>query len=208
MSEPRDPLIDAIHAAGEVPPPPDRDTAFARAMQPVLMPSRRRLSRGFIALFAAASLAAPAAVFAAHETRTHAADTTPIVDEQPDPGSPAIHRETDDATLAPMIEPSHEAEHQTSTVSGDDHGGATTTTDGHSGTSSPTTTTDHSGTSDPGGSSGSGDGPTVSPTPTPSSTESSGSGSGSGSSPDGGALSGSSDGATPSPTPTGTSAPH
>src|ERR1700751_796533 len=94
----RDPLIDAIHAAGEVPPPPDRDAAFARAMQPVLMPSRRRLSRSFIALFAAALLAAPAAVFAAHETHTHAAVDTPIVSERPYPGS-SIHSETDDATL-------------------------------------------------------------------------------------------------------------
>ena len=44
MTEPRDPLLDAIHEAGRVPPPPDRDAAFARAMQPILMPSPRQSS--------------------------------------------------------------------------------------------------------------------------------------------------------------------
>src|SRR5260221_14714885 len=101
----RDPLIDAIRAGGDVPPPPDRAAAFAPAMQRVLMPSRRRLSRSFIALFAAALLVAPAAVFAAHETHTHAAVDTPIVSERPDPGS-SIHSETDDATLKRQIAPS------------------------------------------------------------------------------------------------------
>ena len=87
MTEQRDPLIEAIRAAGDVPPPPDRDAAFARAMRPVLMPSRRRLSRSFIALFAAAILGAPAAVFAAHATHGHAAVVAPIVSERSDRGT-------------------------------------------------------------------------------------------------------------------------
>src|SRR5690349_16435325 len=118
----RDPLIDAIRAAGEVPPPPDRDAAFARAMQTITMPSRRRLSRSFIALFAAALLAAPAAVFTAHVTHTHAAVDAPIVSEWPDPDSP-IHPEVDDATLKRQI--SHETAHQDGATTTDDHGTTT-----------------------------------------------------------------------------------
>ena len=210
MSEQRDPLLDAIHAAGEVPPPPDRDAAFARAMQPVLMPSRRRLSRGFIALFAAALIGAPAAVYAAHVTHEHAAITTPIVAEIPDPGSAAIHRESDDVTVKRASGPAHEAEHQGTMSSSDDHSGSTSTTtaDDHSGSGSPSSGSgDSSGSGS--GTSGSGEHPSASPTPTPSSTESSGSNSGpGGGSPDGGTLSGSSDGGTPTPSPSGTTGTH
>ena len=168
----RDPFIDAIHAAGEVPPPPDRDAAFARAMQPLLMPSRRRLSRSFIALFAAALLAAPAAVFAAHETHTHAAVDTPIVSEHADPGS-SIHSETDDSMLKRQTSGTHENEHRNAvTTSSDEHhavisGG----TDDHSGPGPSPTASDGSSNSGPDG----GDHPTVSPTPTES-TSSGGSG--------------------------------
>jgi len=187
----RDPLIDAIHAAGEVPPPPDRHAAFARAMQPVLMPSRRRLNRSFIALFAAALLAAPAAVFAAHETHTHAAVETPIVSERPDPGS-SIHSEIDDATLKRQVSRSLESEHQgAATTTSDDHGTVISGgTDDHSGSGPSTTTSDDSSNSG----SGSGDvQPTVSPTP----SESTSSGSGDGSiSTSGGSSDGSSDGGT------------
>ena len=188
----RDPMIDAIHAAGEVPPPPDRNAAFARAMQPVLMPSRRRLSRSFIALFAAALLAAPAAVFAAHETHTHPAVETPIVSERPDPGS-SIHSETDDATLKGLVSESHEGEHQgAQTTSSDDRGSVTSGgTDDHSGSGSTSTSSDGSSSSGP---SGGDDHPTVSPTPTESpSSSSSGDGSTSTSS---GSSDGSSDGGT------------
>src|SRR5579864_21127 len=187
----RDPLIDAIRAAGEVPPPPDRDAAFARAMQPVLMPSRRRLSRSFIALFAAALLAAPAAVFAAHETHTRAAVDTPIVSERPDPGSP-IHSEIDDATLRRQISNSRESVHQgAATTTSDDDGTITSGgADDHSGPGPSPSASDDSSNSGPGGGD---DQPSVSPTP----TESSGStGSGDGSiSPSGGSSDGSSDGA-------------
>jgi len=163
-----DPLIDAIHTAGEVPPPPDRDAAFARAMQPVLMPSRRRLSRSFIALFAAALLAAPAAVFAAHEAHTHAAVDTPIVSERPDPGS-SIHSETDDATLTRQIAPSRESEHQVpKTTSSDDHNTVVSGgTDDHSGPGPSPTASEGTSNSGP---DGGGDHPTVSPTPTESSS--------------------------------------
>ena len=57
-----DPLLIEIRAAGEVPPPPDRDAAFARAMAAVTdKPSRMR--RGLTVLTAAALLAVPAGVF-------------------------------------------------------------------------------------------------------------------------------------------------
>ena len=205
MTAPRDPLFDAIHAAGEVPPPPDRDAAFARAMQPVLMPSRRRLSRSFIALFAAALRAAPAAVFAAHETHGHAADVTPIVSERPDPGG-SIHPEADDATLEHQAEHGQSTEIERTASSTDDHG-ATTTTGTHSGESTLTSgSDDHSGST----SSGSGDGgATLSPTPTQ--TESSGSSSSGdgGTSSDGGGISTTSDGgSTPSSSDGGASTSH
>ncbi|HJT38076.1 MAG TPA: hypothetical protein VJ818_06595 [Actinomycetota bacterium] len=87
MTERRDPLVDAIRAAGQVPPPPDRAAAFARAMRPVLMPSRRRLGRSFIALFAAAILGTPAAVLAAHATHARTAVVAPIVSERSDHGT-------------------------------------------------------------------------------------------------------------------------
>jgi hypothetical protein len=170
----RDPLIEAIHAAGEVPPPPDRDAAFARAMQTVLMPSRRRLSRSFIALFAAALLAAPAAVFAAHETHTHGAVDTPIVSERPDPGG-SIHSETDDATLKRQLSVSHDSERRDAgTTSSDDHGTVISGgTDDHSGPGpSPSASDDSSSTN-----SGDGPEPTISPTPTASATSGSGDGS-------------------------------
>jgi hypothetical protein len=168
----RDPLIDAIHAAGDVPPPPDRDAAFARAMKPVLMPSRRGLSRSFIALFAAALLAAPAAVFAAHTTHTHAAVDTPIVSERPDPGS-SIHSETDDATLKRQLSRLQEVEHQSvGTTSSEDHGGVISGgTDDRSGPGPSPSVSDDTSNSGPGGAD---DHPTVSPTP----TASTGSGSG------------------------------
>ena len=189
MSEPRDPLIDAIHAAGEVPPAPDRDAAFARAMQPVLMPSRRRLSRSVIALFAAALLAAPAAVFAAHETRQHAAVVTPIVSERADPGS-SIQTETDDATLQKEVETAHRSGLTESSSATDDHGGIPTVETEHQ--SGDSTTTSGPGGS---GSGGSDDGvSSPSPTPVPSETQiSSTDGGVSGS--DGGSIS-SSDGGT------------
>ena len=187
-----DPLIAAIRAAGEVPPPPDRDAAFARAMHPVLMPSRRRLSRSFIALFAAALLAAPAAVFAAHATHTPAVVQTPIVSERPDPESP-IRSEADDAALNHETQDEQEIQHAVATSpSSDDHTAVSSGTDDHSGTGSTSSGSDS--TSDSG--SGSGDHATVSPTP----TESSGSGSSGdgGTSSDGGSsISSSTDGGTP-----------
>jgi len=192
----RDPLIDAIHAAGDVPPPPDRDAAFARAMQPVLMPSRRRLSRSFIALFAAALLAAPAAVFAAHGTHARAAVDAPIVSERPDPGS-SIRSETDDATLKRLISRSQEVEHQgVGTTSSDDHGAVLSGgTDDRSGPAPSPSVSDGSSNSGPGGGD---DQPTASPTPT-GSPSSGGSGDGS-ISPTSGSPDGSSDG--------GSSGPH
>ena len=189
----RDPLIDAIRAAGEVPPPPDRDAAFARAMQPVLMPSRRRLNRGFIALFAAALLAVPAAVFAAHETRTDAAAVTPIVSERADPGA-SIHAEADDATLTHRISHQTESEHRTQTpTSSGEHTTATSGgSDDHSGPGPSPSPAESSGNSGPGG----GDAhPSVSPTPTESSGSSS-SGSEGGSSTSGATIDGSTSGGT------------
>jgi hypothetical protein len=186
----RDPLIDAIRAAGEVPPPPDRDAAFARAMHPVLMPSRRRLSRSFIALFAAALLAAPAAVFAAHVTHTPAAVETPIVSERPDPGS-SIHSEADDTTLNREQENEHEVQRPVVTSSSDEHTAVSSGTDDHSGSDSTSGGSD--GTSNSG--SGSGDHPTLSPTPTESSSSGS-SGDGGTSSDGGSSISGSTDGGT------------
>jgi hypothetical protein len=191
MSEPRDPLIDAIHAAGEVPPAPDRDAAFARAMQPVLIPSRRRLSRSVIALFAAALLAAPVAVFAAHESHQNAV-VTPIVSERPDPGS-SIQTETDDATLQKEVETAHRSGLTETSSATDDHGGIPTVETEHQSVDSPTT----SGT-DGSGSGGSDDGVSPSPTPVPNETQIS--------SPDGG-LSGS-DGGSITSSDGGTSGSH
>jgi len=188
----RDPLIDAIRAAGEVPPPPDRDAAFARAMHPVLMPSRRRLSRSFIALFAAALVAAPAAVFAAHVTHVPAPVETPIVSERSDPDG-AIHHEADDATLNRQKQNEPEIEHPTVTSSSsDDHGSVSSGTDDRSGSGSTSISTD--GSKD-GVSGDSGDQATASPTPTESSSSGS-SGDGGTSSDGGSSISGSTDGGT------------
>jgi len=189
MSEPRDPLIEAIHAAGEVPPPPARDAAFARAMRSVVMSPHRRLNRSVIALFAAALLAVPAAVFAERASQTPSASISPITFETPDPGS-SIQREADDTTV------NHEG-------GNDERAGSTTATEDRSGTSG-SIETEHSGdggtvsATDGHDGSGSGDGNTVistpAPTPIPSATMDS-SGSSDGPSPDGGS-SGSLDGGT------------
>jgi hypothetical protein len=191
MSEPRDPLLDAIHAAGEVPPPPDRDAAFARAMRPVLVPSRRRLNRSVIALFAAALLAVPAAVFAERASHTPPATITPITFEKPDPHS-SIQHEADDATM--KRESKTETEH--SGTGTDDHSGTSGNVSGeteHSGGGTTSTTDGHDGSvssgSDGSGSSGGDTISTPEPTPIPSATASSGGGlpdGGSSGSPDGG----------------------
>jgi hypothetical protein len=188
MSELRDPLIEAIQTAGEVPPPPDRDAAFARAMHAVLAPSRRRLNRSVIALFAAALLAVPAAVFAERAAHTPPATITPITFEKPDPGS-SINREADDSTVK-----------RESASTGGAHSGPRTQSDDRSGTSgSGSPDTEHSGdgrtvTSDDSGSSGDGIS-TPAPTPVPSLTM--GSGSPDGGLPDGGSSS--PDGGSPGP---------
>jgi hypothetical protein len=180
MSDLRDPLIEAIHVAGEVPPPPDRDAAFARAMRAAFAPSRRRLNRGVIALFAAALLAVPAAVFAERATNTPPATIMPITFEKPDPGS-SIQHEADDSTVK------RESASR-------EHSGSAKQTDDRSGTSGGgSIETDHSGDAAP-ASSGQDDSPpsgggdaisTPAPTPVPSVTL--GTGSPDGSSPDGGA---------------------
>ena len=190
MTEQRDPLLDAIHAAGEVPPPPDRDAAFARAMQPVLLTSRRRVGRSVIALFAAALIAAPAAVFAARATHTPAAVLAPIVKETADP-DPPIQQELDDSAARRSVE--HATENEP-TQGSDDHSGT-----GSSGSTETQQVSgdDSSSTSGRDGSS-SGSGDVATPTPTPTQTESGSSGS-----IDGGTLSGdsgsSSSGSGPSP---------
>jgi hypothetical protein len=56
-------LIEALKAAGAVPPPPDREGAYARAMAAVGAPPRR-LNRGVTLLIAAALLAIPSTVVA------------------------------------------------------------------------------------------------------------------------------------------------
>ena len=176
MTEPRDPLLDTIHEAGRVPPPPGRDAAFARAMRAVFMPSRRRLGRSVIALFAAALLAAPAAVFAAHETRQHAAVVRPIVSERPDPGS-SIHTEADDTTLKRTASAgSHEAS-ETAPSAGDSREGQQAETQQQSGDSTTAGGTDGSDRSGSGESDGGVSSP--SPTPAPSETQSSSSDGGS-----------------------------
>ena len=195
MSEPRDPLFDAIRAAGEVPPPPDRDAAFARAMQPVLLSPRRRLNRSFIALFVAAMVAVPAAVFAARATHAPTAVVAPIAKETADPGGPLTH-EADDSRSA------HESEHSTEPSASsrtDDHSGSSTTSS--SDDTHHLSGGDSSGPSSVGGS----DSPNgeMSPTPTPTPLESNGSGSSGG-----GMLSGDGGSApSSSPTPDGSSSP-
>jgi hypothetical protein len=187
MSEVRDPLIEAIHAAGEVPLPPDRDAAFARAMRPVLMPSRRRLNRSVIALFAAALLAVPAAVFAERAAHTPPATITPITFEKPDPGSP-IQREADDSTVK-RERASAGGSHSGSQTSSDDQSrtsGSGSRDDGHSADGTPATS-DASGSRDDGIS-------TPAPSPVPSLTI--GSSRPDGGSPDGGL---SPDGSSPGP---------
>ena len=57
-----DDLIAAIREAGEVPPPPDRDAAFERAMSAVHFPGGR-MRRALTMLVAAALLVVPAGVF-------------------------------------------------------------------------------------------------------------------------------------------------
>jgi hypothetical protein len=181
MSELRDPLIEAIHAAGEVPPAPDRDAAFARAMHAVFAPSRRRLNRSVIALFAAALLAVPAAVFAERAAHTPPATITPITFEKPDPRS-SIHREADDSTV--KRENAASGMHSGSVSGTDDHVGNSTG-------SSSSGSDDHSsdGTT-PSGSDSSGhesdDLSTPAPAPVPSATPGL---AGSDGSPDGGTLS-------------------
>jgi len=190
MSKPRDPLLDAIHAAGEVPAPPDRDAAYARAMRPVLMPSKRRLNRSVIALFAAALLAVPAAVWAERASHTSPATIRPITFERPDPHS-SIQHEADDATV--KRESASENEHSVTgrndslgTTGDTEHSGGdtTSTTDGHDG--SVSSGSDSSGPS--GGDTISTPEPTPIPSPTASSTDPSGGGlpdGGSSGSPDG-----------------------
>jgi len=190
MSEPRDPLIEAIHAAGEVPPAPDREAAFARAMRPVLMPSRRRLNRSVIALFAAALLAVPAAVFAARAAHSPAAVVTPINLEKPDPGS-SIQHEADDATVKRASSGSNE---HVGSASGTDERSGSTSGSGSSGTDDRSGSTASSGSDDSGPGGGSDGLSTPAPTPVPTLGSTDGSGSS-----DGG-ISGSSDG--------GTSGPH
>jgi hypothetical protein len=157
MSEPRDPLLDAIHAAGEVPPPPDRGAAFARAMRLVLVPSRRRLNRSVIALFAAALLAVPAAVFAARATHTHSAIIAPIASEKPDPGS-SIQHEADDSSVRHV------------SATDDRRAGLSASVSGNTGGPGSAESTTLSGTNGSGSVEGSsGDGiSTPTPTPTPS----------------------------------------
>ena len=194
MSEPRDPLFDAIHAAGEVPPPPDRDAAFARAMQPVLMTSRRRMSRSVIALFVAAMVAVPAAVFAARSTHPPTAVLTPIVKETADPDVP-LTLEVDDSKATHEIE--HGTERSTS-------GG----TDDHSGSSNTSSSDDTQHVSGDSANTSSGDGSNLTSgdtsSPSPTRTESGGSGSS-----DGGSLSSDGGSVTPSssPSPDGSASP-
>ncbi len=174
MTEPRDPLLDAIHEAGRVPAPPGRDAAFARAMKPILVPSRRRPGRSVIALFAAALLAVPAAVFAAHETRQHATVVTPIASEKPDAGS-SIHTEADDATRKRTLSAlSHE---RTETAPSDGGRSEPAETEQHTGDSSTVEGTDGSDHSGPGVSDDVVSSP--SPIPAPSETQSSSSDGGS-----------------------------
>ena len=174
MTEPRDPLLDAIREAGRVPPPPGRDAAFARVMKPILVPSRRRPGRSVIALFAAALLAVPAAVFAAHETRQHTTVVTPIASEKPDPGS-SIHTEADDATRKGTLSAlNHE---RTETAPSDGARSEPAETERHAGDSSAVGGTDGSDHSGPGGSDDVVSSP--SPIPAPSETQSSSSDGGS-----------------------------
>lgn len=161
MSEPRDPLLEAIHAAGEVPPPPDRDAAFARAVHSVLTPSRRRLNRSVIALFAAALLAVPAGVFAARAPHTPAAIVAPIKAETADPSS-SIRHEADDSNVRHVTV----TDSRSSSPSGSDSGDIYEPYSGDS-------TRLSSDSSASGNGSGGAGIPTPTPTPTPSETLSS-----------------------------------
>jgi hypothetical protein len=183
MSDLRDPLIEAIHAAGEVPPAPDRDAAFARAMHAVLMPSRRRLNRSVIALFAAALLAVPAAVFAERASHTPPATITPITFEKPDPGS-SIQHEADDSTVKRESSARSASASSTDDRSGNSLISGSIGSDDHSGGPTPSSSDGSDGSG-----SGGGDLSTPAPTPIPSATPSlSGSDGGSPGSPDGGSL--------------------
>lgn len=189
MNELRDPLIEAIHAAGEVPPPPDRDAAFARAMHLVLMPTRRRLNRSIIALFAAALLAVPAAVFAERASHTPSATIMQITVEKADPGR-SIQHEADDSTLK---------RERASTR--DERSGSATQADDRSGTAgSRSSGTDQSadGTAVTSDGSGGADDVILTPAPTPAPSLTTSSGSLDGGSPDT-ASSPSADGGSPAP---------
>jgi hypothetical protein len=174
VSDERDPLMDAIRAAGDVPPPPNRDRALARAMQAVDQQGRHRLSKGMIALLAAALLTVPATVFAeraAHPAKQRAVPT-PV--ESVDRGSA---RESEDARPSPEASESTRNE-----PSGED--GGTQVSGGDDGTTSGS----HEGSTISSGDGGSDD--RASPSPTPS--ETSGSDGGSSGSSDGGSSSGTS----------------
>ena len=194
MTPERDPLIDAIRAAGAVPPAPARDEAFARAMRAAGdLGARRRMRRGVIALFAAAMLGAPAGVFAAHTFHKAPATVPAVGVETPDPGS-SIARETSD-----RAEPRETERADDHSGSGsDDNISGTEQESGDDGTTSNLEGgSDDSGSDRSGDSSSSGDGEEA----TASSTPSSGSDSDDGSSLSGGdgvsgADSSSSDGGT------------
>jgi len=170
MSAERDPLLDAIRAAGEVPPPPDRDGAFARAMH-AIEPARAhsRIRRGMIALLAAALLAVPATVFAARTTHPAKPHTPPPAEtadpasirqtEKPDAGptpraSAGDDRHGDDEGTTGSVDNDPPNSGEGSTVSGDDGG------DDHGSPSPTPTPTDSDGSSSDGGSAGSSDGGT------------------------------------------------
>ncbi|MFA5891670.1 MAG: hypothetical protein WDA27_12085 [Actinomycetota bacterium] len=86
-----DELIRAIHQAGEVPPPPDRDGAFERAMLAAQHSTPHHLRRGIVTLIAAAIVLAPVGVFATigHYSKARPAPTMPAV-ASPSPSTPAV----------------------------------------------------------------------------------------------------------------------
>lgn len=90
-----DELIRAIRQAGEVPPPPDRDGAYERAMLAAQHPTPRRLRRGIVALIAAAIILAPVGVFATvgHYSKARPAPTLPAVTSpSPSPSTVRSHK--------------------------------------------------------------------------------------------------------------------
>jgi hypothetical protein len=103
VTERQDPLIEAIQRAGDVPPPPAREDARARAMASVAEhPLRRRLTKAGVTLLAAALLAVPAGVIA---VRARTPDSPAIQGEQPEPrgasGSPSVKSSREEmATIA------------------------------------------------------------------------------------------------------------